>query len=110
MQMYGGVEVYFQGFLTLAVDGGKLLFHALACLSSREQPWYSLNRRLRGPQSRSGHNGKKKNSALPGIGSQSSNPQPSHYTKLIWLLVGKYISFKMFLSDIVAFQMEPRLE
>jgi hypothetical protein len=36
--------------------------HAPAALPQGKSPWYPLNRRLGGPQSRSGHAGEEKNS------------------------------------------------
>jgi hypothetical protein len=43
-------------------------FHAPAALPQREGPWFLLDRRLGGPQSRSGRGGKEKNSQpLPGL-------------------------------------------
>jgi hypothetical protein len=51
-----------------------------AVLHSGEDPQYSLNRRLGGPHSRSGHNGEDKNSLhLLWIELRSSRPQPSDY-------------------------------
>jgi hypothetical protein len=42
--------------------------HAPAALSQGKSPWYPLERRLDGPQSRSGRGGEEKNSQpLPGI-------------------------------------------
>jgi hypothetical protein len=38
-----------------------------------KSPWYPLDRRLGGPQSRSGHNGEEKNSQPP-----AGNPTPGH--------------------------------
>jgi hypothetical protein len=42
--------------------------HALPLYPQGKSPWYSLDRRLGGPQSQSGHGGKEKNSQpLPGL-------------------------------------------
>jgi hypothetical protein len=42
--------------------------HAPATLPTEKELWDSLDRRLRGPQSRSGHGGEEKNShPLPGL-------------------------------------------
>jgi hypothetical protein len=44
------------------------VLHALATLPQGKSPWYPLDRRLGGPQSRSGHGGEEKNSQLlPGF-------------------------------------------
>jgi hypothetical protein len=39
--------------------------HAQAALLPGKEPWYPLDRRLGGPQSRSGHDGEEKNSQPP---------------------------------------------
>jgi len=39
--------------------------HASAALPEGKSPWYSLDRRLGGPQSRSGRGGEEKNSQPP---------------------------------------------
>jgi hypothetical protein len=39
--------------------------HALAALLPEKNPWYPLDRRLGGPQSRSGRGGEEKNSQPP---------------------------------------------
>jgi hypothetical protein len=39
--------------------------HAPAALLPRKDPWYPLDRRLGGPQSRSGRGGEEKNSKPP---------------------------------------------
>jgi hypothetical protein len=50
-------------------------FHAPATLPLGENPRYPLERRLGGPRSRSGRDGKEKNSqSLPGIEIRSSSP------------------------------------
>jgi hypothetical protein len=61
MKTYWGVEVQLHAFLTSALDGGEWSV-------SRPQgksPWYPLDRRLGGPQGRSGRGGEEKNSQLP---------------------------------------------
>jgi len=52
----------------------------------RESPWYSLNRRIGGPQSRSGRGciNEKKSLLLPEIQLRSSSPQPNHYTDMCY--------------------------
>jgi len=63
------VEVWLHTFLTLAQDEGKWLASLPSHLTPRERvPWYPLDRSLGGPQSRSGHRAKEKNSQpLPGL-------------------------------------------
>jgi len=41
--------------------------HAPAALPPEKNPWYLLNRRLGGPQSRSGHAGEENSQPPPGI-------------------------------------------
>jgi hypothetical protein len=48
--------------------------HAPATLPPRKCPWYTSDRRLGGPQSRSGRCGEEKNLALLGIESGPSSP------------------------------------
>jgi hypothetical protein len=58
--------------LTSTLDGlgGKL--HAPAALPQGKSPWYPLDRKMDGPQSRSGRGGEEKNSQpLPGIEPQN---------------------------------------
>jgi hypothetical protein len=69
MNTYGGVKVQLHAFLTSALDGGERF-------TSTQSPWYPLDRRLGGPQSRSGCDGKETNPCL----FRKSNLQPSHYT------------------------------
>jgi hypothetical protein len=45
--------------------------HAPAALPPGKSPWYPLDRRLGGPQSRSGYGGEEKNSQTP----RESNPR-----------------------------------
>jgi len=55
------VEIQLHTFLTSALDGSQL--HAPSTLPPGKQPpWYSLDRRLGGPQSRSGCGDDEKNS------------------------------------------------
>jgi hypothetical protein len=54
--------------LTSALDGNEWSAHAPAALPQGKGPWYPLDRRLGGPQSRSGRGGEEKNSQpQPGI-------------------------------------------
>jgi hypothetical protein len=57
------------------------LFHAPTALSPGKEPVYLLDRRLGGPQSRSEHDGKKKNSQpLPGLEPPIIQPVTQCYT------------------------------
>jgi hypothetical protein len=52
--------------------------HVPAALPPEKSPWYPLDRRLSGPQSRSGRGGEEKNSQLP-PGIEPYNPdRPAH--------------------------------
>jgi hypothetical protein len=54
--------------LVSALNGGEWSASRSAALPQGRSPWYPLDRRLGGPQSRSGHGGEEKNSqSLPGI-------------------------------------------
>jgi hypothetical protein len=55
-----GMEIYLQVFLTSALDRGSQA-HVPAALAPEKSPWYTLDRRLGGPQNRSGRGGKEKN-------------------------------------------------
>jgi len=63
----GGAEVLFHSFLTLAVDGGDCPTSFPGRFNPGKEPSYRLNRKLRGPQSRSGRFGQQK-SLAPKIG------------------------------------------
>jgi hypothetical protein len=77
MKTYGGVDVYIHVFLTLELVGG------VVCFTPRPlYPWNPLDRRLDGPQNRSGRRGDKN---LTPTGTQTPDPsavQPvaSRYT------------------------------
>jgi hypothetical protein len=56
-------------------------FHAPAALPQEKSSWYSLNTRLGGPQSRSGHGSEEKNShPLPGLEPPIIQPVAHRYT------------------------------
>jgi hypothetical protein len=61
MKTYCGVEEYLHAFLPSALDGSEWS----ASCPGRFTPWYPLDRRLSGPQSRSGRRGEEKNSQPP---------------------------------------------
>jgi hypothetical protein len=63
MKTYGGMDVYSNSFLILALVVGVWL----ASCQSQFTPQYSLDRRMGGPQSESGHSGKEKFLALLGL-------------------------------------------
>jgi hypothetical protein len=58
MKVFGRVDVQLHAFLTSALDGGE----ARAALQQEKSPWYTLDRRLCGPNSRSGRSGEEKDS------------------------------------------------
>jgi hypothetical protein len=63
------------------------LLHAPATLSLGKSPWYPLDRRLGGPQSRSGRGGEEKNfQPLPGLEPPIIQPAVQHFTtEIFWL-------------------------
>jgi hypothetical protein len=71
-------------FLTSALDGSGELHTPAALPLGEEPPQYPLNKRLSGPQSRSGRCGEQKNHALPGIEPGPSSPSlisPLYFVK-----------------------------
>jgi hypothetical protein len=55
--------------------------HAPAALAQGKSPWYPLDRRLDGPQSRSGRGGEEKNAQpLPGLEPPIIQPLTQSYT------------------------------
>jgi hypothetical protein len=55
--------------------------HAPTALPQGKSPWYTLDRRYRGPQSRSGRGGEEKNSqTLPGLEAPIIQPVAQSYT------------------------------
>jgi hypothetical protein len=75
--------------LTSALDGFSGQLHAPAALPTGKSSWYPLDRRLGGPQSRSGRGGEEKNSQpLPGLEPPIIQPVAQRYTsELSWLLL-----------------------
>jgi hypothetical protein len=69
MKICAVVEVHFHAFLTSALDGGEWSASRPRSLYLQgKSPWYQLDRRLGGPQSRSGRGGEEKNSQpSPGV-------------------------------------------
>jgi hypothetical protein len=61
-QTYGGMDVSLHKFLTLALDKGEWSALCNCFTPWGKSPWYPLHRRLGGPQSQSGHSGRKKKS------------------------------------------------
>jgi len=57
MNMYGGVETWLHAFLTSAMDGGEWLASRHGHFIPGKSPRYILDRRLGGPQNRSGRGG-----------------------------------------------------
>jgi hypothetical protein len=76
--------------------------------SQRKRPWYPLDRRVGGPQSRSGCGGEEKNShLLPGLESPIIQPEAQRYTNELSRLFGVIMSklnsahiFTSFFSEI----------
>jgi hypothetical protein len=62
MKAHWGVEVSFTHSLTVALDGGEWSAFVPAALTPGKKNWYPFDRRLGGPQSRSGRGGEEKNS------------------------------------------------
>jgi hypothetical protein len=59
--------------------------HTLATLPLGENPWYALDTRMGGPQSRSGRGGEKKNpQPLPGLEPPIIQPVVQRCTTYIW--------------------------
>jgi hypothetical protein len=71
--------------------------HDPAALAPGKEPWYTLDRRLGGLQSQSGHGGEKKNSQpLPGLEPPIIQHVAQRYTaELSRLLFKSYINFTM---------------
>jgi hypothetical protein len=57
MEAYGGVHVVIHIFLTSALDGGEWSASLPGRFTPGKEPRYPLDRRLGGPQSRSGRRG-----------------------------------------------------
>jgi hypothetical protein len=68
-------------FLTSALDGGEWSASHPGRFTTRKivAPWYSLDRRPGGLQSRSGRCGEEKNLAMPGIEPGLFNPLYRYY-------------------------------
>jgi hypothetical protein len=67
MKTYGGVEIYVDPLLlTPALDGGEWLASRFCRFTPGKELRYPLDRRLAGPQSRSGRCGLEKNISLYG--------------------------------------------
>jgi hypothetical protein len=60
MKVYGGVDVKIHISLTSALVGAECQLHALAALPPGKKPQYPLDRRLGGPQRKSGRPGEEK--------------------------------------------------
>jgi hypothetical protein len=83
------MAVYFHTFLTSLLDGGEWSASRPGRFTLQgKSPWYQLDRRLGGPQSRSGRGGEKKHSQpLPGLEPPIIQPVTQHYTtELSWLV------------------------
>jgi hypothetical protein len=72
MKAYGGVDAYIQVFLSLARVGGERSDSCPSRFTPEKEPRYPSDRRLGGPQSRSGRLGKEKILAF----SETQTPTP----------------------------------
>jgi hypothetical protein len=76
MKAYGGLDVEIHIFLTSALAGAELSASRPGRFTLGERaPWYPLDRRLSGPQSRSGRRGDEK--ILDLTGTRTPTPQAS---------------------------------
>jgi len=73
--------------LISALDGGEWSASCPGCYTPRERAChYPLDRKLGGPQRKSGHGGEKKNSqSLPGLKCMNIQPIAHHYTNELLL-------------------------
>jgi hypothetical protein len=92
---FGGVEVYLHGFFDLGTRWRWVIsFTPRPLYLQWKSPWYSLDRRLGGPQSRFGRGDEEKNSQ-PLRESKPGTPifQPVAYTILIYVFVAQFLVF-----------------
>jgi hypothetical protein len=74
-------------------------FTNLPLYLQEKSPWYALDRRLGGPQSRSGHGGEVKNSQpLPGIEPPIIQPVAQRYTTEVSRLVKVKVKLSLCLT------------
>jgi hypothetical protein len=78
------MEVQLQSFLTSAIDGGEWSASRTSRFTPRgKNPLYPLDRKLGGPQSRSGHGGEEKDfQPLPGLEPPTIQSTDQRYTDL----------------------------
>jgi hypothetical protein len=81
-KVYGGVEIQIHTFLTSTLHEGKGSSSSPGrFIPGKRMLWYPLDRRLGGPQSRSGRGGEEKNSQpLPGLQPPTDQPVTFRYT------------------------------
>jgi len=72
--------------LTSTLDGGQWSASRPAALPPGKVPWYPLDRRLGGPQSRSGRGGEENSQPPPGIEPQNPD-RPARSPELYRLMV-----------------------
>jgi hypothetical protein len=108
MKACWGAEVQLHAFLTSALEGGEWSASRPSSLTPRERDrQYPLDRRLGGPQSRSGHGGEEKNPhAVPGLEPPITLLVAQRYTaelpgSCISCLVGSNILLSTFFSNIL---------
>jgi hypothetical protein len=94
MKEYWGVELYLHAFLTSALGGSEWSASRPSRFTPGKSPWYPSDRRLGGPQNRSGGGGEEKNlQPLPGLEPPIIQPVAQRYTaKLSRLLLLPYHS------------------
>jgi hypothetical protein len=79
MKAYWGVEVYHLALFDLGTEGGEWSASRPGRFTPRERaPFYPLDRRLGGPQSRSGRGGEEKNSQPPPAIEPEYTDRPAH--------------------------------
>jgi hypothetical protein len=82
METYRGNGGTVPHILDIALDGGKwsVSFTPRTLYPQGKNPWYPLDRRLGGPQSRSGRGGEKNSQPLPALEPPIFQPVAQRYT------------------------------
>jgi hypothetical protein len=90
MKVYGGVDVQKDVFLTLALVGGEWLASRPGRFTPGKDPRYPLDRKLGGPQSRTGRHGEVKILATTGTLGRPARSQSLHRPRYSYSLNLKY--------------------